>query len=75
MTRDEQVDVVAQAIRRAFETRTKHAKHANWQKLGEQVREGFRFEARAAIEAYEFTLIPASHTLNNETAAALDRAQ
>lgn len=53
MTRDEQVEIVARAIRRAFETRTKHIKHANWGHLGEQVREGFRIEARAAIKAYE----------------------
>lgn len=55
---EHQVEVVAQTIRRAFETRTKHTKHANWQKLGEEVREGFRIEARAAIEAYESTLSP-----------------
>lgn len=58
MTRDEQVELVARAIRRAFEARTKHTKHANWGMLGETVREGFRIEARAAIEAYESTLSP-----------------
>lgn len=72
---EHQIEIVAQAIRRAFETRTKHTKHANWQHLGEQVREGFRIEARAAIEAYESTLTSVSRTANSETAAALDQVQ
>jgi hypothetical protein len=53
MTREQQVDIVAQAIRRAFEQRTNRPRFSKWDKVGEELREAFRFEARAAIEAYE----------------------
>ena len=56
MSTDEQVEIVARAIRRAFEERTRRTKHSKWEKIGEELREAFRFEARAAIAAYVATL-------------------
>lgn len=61
---DHQVDVVAQAIRRAFEQRVKRPKFSRWDKIGEELREAFRFEARAAIAAYESTLSPHAQQLH-----------
>lgn len=69
MTTEHQVDVVAQAIRRAFEQRVKRPKFSKWDKIGEELREAFRFEARAAIAAYESTLSP--HDQRSRAAAPL----
>lgn len=55
MATEQQVEAVARAIRRAFEERCKRPKFSNWDKIGEELREAFRFEARAAIAAYEAT--------------------
>ena len=54
----DRTEIVARAIRRAFEIRVKRPKVMDWDLLPEDVREGFRFEARAAIEAYESVLTP-----------------
>lgn len=58
MTREKQIEIVAQAIRNAFGVRSNRrgAEPREWSDLPEQVRVEFRHEARAAIEAYESTV-------------------
>lgn len=55
MTREQQIETVAQAIRTAWGARSNrpYTKPREWDDLPEQVRADFRKEARAAIEAYE----------------------
>lgn len=48
-----QVDLVAQAIRRAFLRKQGGKASREWEAVPEQVRESFRLEAAAAIDAYE----------------------
>lgn len=55
MTRADQVDTVAQAIRAAFLRRQGGTMPRPWAAIPEQLRESFRLEAVAAIEAYEGT--------------------
>lgn len=53
MQHEQKVEVVAQAIQRAFAGRSTKPKPRDWGDLPEQVRVEFRREARAAIEAYQ----------------------
>lgn len=69
MPRPEQIEIVATAIRRAFELRVKRPKPRPWHLLPEDVREAFRIEALAAIEAYESTI--AEHAPPSPVAAPL----
>jgi hypothetical protein len=55
MTREQQVDIVAQSIRLAFLRRQGGKGGREWTAVPDNVREAFRLEARAAIEAYERT--------------------
>lgn len=55
MERAQQVEIVAQAIRNAFGVRSNRpfVKPRPWDALPDKVRDEFRHEAAAAIEAYE----------------------
>lgn len=58
MTRDEQIEIVAQAIRNSFIRRIKDSgSYARpWPMLPDGLRKQFTDEAKAAIEAYESTI-------------------
>lgn len=55
MTREQQIDIVAIAIRAAWLIRENRPKPREWDDVPDKVREEFRREARAAINAYEAT--------------------
>lgn len=55
MTRAQQIEVVAQAIRKVWNARVSLPKPREWSALPKQVRRAYREEAAAAIDAYEAT--------------------
>lgn len=56
MTRNEQIEHVAKAIREAWLRRDPKFAKRSWDTLPATTRRSFMDEARAAIEAYETTL-------------------
>lgn len=58
MTRNEQIEHVAKAIREAWLRRDPKYTKRTWETLPATTKRGFMLEAQAAIEAYESTLEP-----------------